>query len=152
MLDQRFWSKTVRNDRGCLVWTACKNAAGYGYFSVGGRKNKYAHRVAWEDVNGPIPAGLEIDHVVCDNTSCVNVAHLALSTSRANTLRSTGPSAANARKTHCLRDHPLSGENLHIEPSGRRICRTCKRAANRTDRARQRKAEWWRRKYGSNVK
>jgi hypothetical protein len=148
MLDQRFWSKTIRNERGCLIWTASKNAAGYGYFGVGGKKNRYAHRVAWEDVHGAIPEGLEIDHVVCDKPSCVNVAHLALSTSRANTLRSTGPSAANARKTHCLRGHPLSGENLHIDPSGRRICRACKRAENRSDRARARKAAWWRKRYG----
>jgi hypothetical protein len=38
--------------------------------------------------------------------------------------------AADARKarTHCKRGHPLSGENLS-RVGGRRVCRTCQRAA-----------------------
>jgi hypothetical protein len=133
---------------GCHLWTGAKNAAGYGYFSWHG-KNRYAHRVAWEMAYGPIPAGQQIDHVVCDTTSCVNVGHLALSTGRANTLRSTrSGSAVNARKTECVRGHPLSGDNLHRDPSGRRICRACKRLESTSDQARRRKAEWWRRNHG----
>lgn len=36
-----------------------------GYVRLGGRRNGYlyAHRVIWETVHGPIPLGLEIDHV-----------------------------------------------------------------------------------------
>lgn len=148
--EQRFLIKISEPTKtGCLLWLACTNAAGYGYFSWNGRLG-YAHRYAWERVHGPIPPKLEIDHVVCDNTSCVNVAHLALSTSRANTLRSTGITAQNARKTHCLRGHPLSGNNLHIDSRGKRICVACKRAENLTDRARERKLAWYHKHRGKN--
>lgn len=33
----------------------------------------------------------------------------------------------NGAKTHCIRDHPLSGDNLYVGPDGKRQCRTCKR-------------------------
>ena|SRR6266498_3667939 len=147
--EERFWAKVSEpTENGCRLWTASKNTAGYGYFAWQG-KQRYAHRVAWEMANGPIPSNLEIDHVVCDNTSCVNVSHLALSTGRANTLRSQHSGAAvNARKSHCLRGHPLSGDNLHMDPSGRRICRACKKAENQTERARERKRDWWRKHHG----
>jgi hypothetical protein len=151
--EERFWAKvTPPTTKGCRLWTASKNEAGYGYFGIDG-KNKYAHRVIWEWTYGPIPKDLEIDHIVCDNTSCVNIKHLKLSTSRANTLRSkNGTTAVNARKTECLRGHPLSGPNLRIDSTGRRICRTCKRAENQTDRARARKARWAREHYQPRTK
>lgn len=37
-------------------------------------------------------------------------------------------------KLTCHRGHPLDGENLHIDTSGRRICRTCKRETLRNSR------------------
>jgi hypothetical protein len=51
---------------------------GDGYVRLGGGRGDgaaylYAHRVIWETVNGPIPAGLEIDHlsgVKTDNRIC----------------------------------------------------------------------------------
>jgi hypothetical protein len=33
----------------------------------------------------------------------------------------------NGSKTHCKRNHPLSGSNLYVDPSGARRCRTCSR-------------------------
>jgi len=43
----------------------------------------YAHRLAWEFVNGPVPDGLRILHR-CDNPVCVNPKHLWLGTQREN--------------------------------------------------------------------
>lgn len=31
-------------------------------------------------------------------------------------------------RTHCVHNHPLSGTNVRVEPSGRRRCRACERA------------------------
>lgn len=64
-----------------LVWTGWTNERGYGRFVLGGRQGSiYAHRYAWQDVNGPIPAGLVIDHDPACPKSCVTVAHLQLIT------------------------------------------------------------------------
>lgn len=120
----RFWSKVDKTD-GCWNWTAVTDGR-YGTFAMGNRRPK-AHRVLWEHINGPITAGLELDHL-CRNTLCVNPAHLEAVSHRENTLRGDGPSARHARKTHCKYGHLLDGDNLHVDPrSGMRQCRTCKR-------------------------
>lgn len=69
----------------CWEWTASLTTTGYGQFSVGGRAGRPhgAHRVSYELTNGPIPAGLDIDHI-CHNTICVNPAHLRAVTHQKN--------------------------------------------------------------------
>ena len=92
--------------------------------TIGGQL-RGAHRVAYELEHGSIPDGYHIDHL-CLNHSCVRPDHMELVSQRENTLRGTGPTAVNARKTHCPKGHPLSGDNLYIYPStGGRACRTC---------------------------
>lgn len=46
--------------------------------------------------------------------------------------RKTGrePGIANKNKVHCKRGHALSGENLVVQKTGARNCRTCMRAAS----------------------
>lgn len=80
-----FWTTVDKRPDGCWVWTAHGNNRGYGRFRVGGRQ-AYAHRVAYELRNGPIPPGLTIDHL-CRNKMCVNPAHLEPVTLRENALR-----------------------------------------------------------------
>ena len=76
------FTKHTRWDGECLVWAAGLSPRGYGRFSLNGKAVR-AHRYAWERVHGPIPEGMEVDHI-CHNTSCVNVAHLRLATSQEN--------------------------------------------------------------------
>lgn len=133
---------------GCREWQGSRRKAGYGFVAVDGR-NRSSHVVAWEIATGePVPSGMELDHIRCDNPPCCVAEHMRVSTPRENTLRNSGPSAENARKTHCVRGHPLSGDNLHVSPTGKRICRECKRAEGRSDAARARKAQWWRENRG----
>jgi len=54
----------------CHLWTAFRTRDGYGRLTVGG-VSVYAHRLAWELTNGPIPAGMYVLHK-CDNPPCVN--------------------------------------------------------------------------------
>lgn len=71
----------------CLIWTG-HTRGGYGRVRHNG-PYKTAHRVAWEIANGPIADGLEVDHT-CFNRSCVNVAHLRLTTHKQNQEHSSG--------------------------------------------------------------
>lgn len=75
----RFWHKVEkRGPDDCWLWSGTKPAFGHGQFVHGG-KVVYAHRFAWEQVNGHVPDGQCILHR-CDVPSCVNPAHLFLGT------------------------------------------------------------------------
>ncbi|CAL9530197.1 HNH endonuclease [Streptomyces sp. enrichment culture] len=104
----------------------------YGAFHADGRTVR-AHVYAYEQAHGPLPEPLddeprpEVDHL-CRRRNCVNPAHLQAVDHRTNTLRSTGPTALNARKTHCHNGHPFTTANTRRRPDGARTCRTCERA------------------------
>ncbi len=105
----------------CWVWDRGKTS-GYGIMWAGGKPYR-VHRVVYEEIIGPIPAGLEIDHL-CRNRACYNPEHLEAVTRRENTIRGKGGRLV----TQCPKGHPYLGDNLYIQPStGHRICRECKR-------------------------
>jgi hypothetical protein len=60
----------VDDATGCWEWQLAKNAAGYGIEGRG-----LAHRVVWEERNGPVPEGHDLHHV-CENKGCVNPDHV----------------------------------------------------------------------------
>lgn len=122
---------------GCILWTGGVNGGGYGRFNFGTDRGRLAHRVLWERANGPVPEGLNLDHL-CRNKLCVNVDHLEPVTQRVNVLRGVGISSANARKTHCKRGHELFGANLFMNSNGTRQCRSCKTAREQV----RAKARW----------
>lgn len=120
---------------GCHVWTGYLNNAGYGMARAYGRK-QLTHRVVWEYKNGPVPEGLQLDHI-CRNKACCNPEHLRAVTAQVNTLASDNLCAVNARKTHCPK---CGGEYDARNKRGARFCRAClnKRLA---EYARRRRAE-----------
>lgn len=115
----------------CIEWEGHIDKDGYGRLN----NRTLAHRKAWEDANGPIPKGLVIDHL-CRNRRCHNVNHLEVVTTKENVLRGVGPTAQNARKTHCYRGHPFTPENTAKTATGRG-CIICRRAKWRAYRLRK---------------
>ena len=138
--EKRFWSFVDPNGQGCWLWHGRRGRATYGAFYFGGVSTP-AHRVTFEMAFGPIPEGLQIDHL-CRTPACVNPYHLDAVTRRENILRGIGKSAENARKTHCPKGHPYSGENLRVRKTkrGRRACRTCENTNRNANRAAKRAA------------
>jgi hypothetical protein len=121
---------------GCWLWVGTVATNGYGVLSIHDRQFK-AHRVSYQLNVGPIPDGLEIDHL-CRVRNCVNPDHLEPVTGRVNKLRGYSPHGINWRKSACDHGHEFIPENTRIERRGEketRICRACFARRMRTYRA-----------------
>jgi hypothetical protein len=116
---------------GCQRWEGNLRSTGYGRVTFK-RKSYYAHRVAWELVNGAIPEGMTVDHechnldatcpggVACPHRACVRVDHLRLVTPAMNTFN-----AGHIHRTgRCKRGHEVADENVYWI-RGQATCRTC---------------------------
>lgn len=128
-VEVRFMAKVAKRSDGCWQWTSFVRPDGYPMFRFGQRAIR-AHRFAYELLVGPIPEGMQLDHL-CRNRACVNPTHREPVTHRENIMRGLAPTAQNARKTHCKRGHPLEGDNVYRSPRGHRTCRTCKRLSRK---------------------
>jgi hypothetical protein len=133
--EERFWARVVVAD-GCWLWTGYRLHNGYGSLMANGKKNTLAHRFAYELLVGPIPDGLTLDHL-CRVRNCVNPAHLEPCTMAENALRGVGPTAVNARKTHCKRGHEFTPQNTYARPDGGRECKACRGMHKRNQIARK---------------
>ncbi len=118
-LGERFWDK-VQVVGDCMEWVGYVTWKGYGQFSVG-TKMRASHRLAWEEANGPIPEGMQLDHL-CRNRRCVDPLHLEVVTREENNRRGLCGFA----RTHCKHGHELTSANL-FRHARRRLCKECQR-------------------------
>lgn len=100
---ERVWTWITKGD-GCWLWTGCKTPRGYGYMSIDG-KNKRAHRIVWELIHGPIPAGLYVCHH-CDTPACCRPDHLFVGTNADNMRDAASKGRMAAGDRHGTRLHP----------------------------------------------
>lgn len=128
-IEDRFFEKVVEQADGCWLWTAQLHNQGHGRFRLPDR-HVYAHRWAYEFLVGPVPEGMELDHL-CRVRACVNPAHLEPVTHRENVLRGVSPAALHAAKTHCPKGHAFDEANTYVTAARSRQCRECRRASNR---------------------
>lgn len=137
---ERFWLYVTRGtDDECWNWKGGKKRDGYGNFSDDTHRTLLAHRFAYEMIIGPIPDGLQLDHL-CRNRSCVNPAHLEPVTNRENVLRGVSPPAMLAARTHCNNGHPFDLENTYFRTTGGRRCKVCRETYRKAWRAKRREA------------
>lgn len=84
-ITERFWAKVDKNGPlpahcpnlgPCWLWLGKLNT-GYGSIWIGRKsgENEPAHRWAWVQENGPVPDGLELDHL-CRARACVRPSHM----------------------------------------------------------------------------
>jgi hypothetical protein len=124
----------------CIEWKGPINGSGYGRKWIKNeRKYRVAHLVLWEEVNGPKPPGMDLDHL-CRNRKCVNLEHIELVTRSENARRgNTGGSD----KTHCPKNHPYTGSNLYTRERKRNgkvyVERRCNECHKERERHRRKK-------------
>ena len=147
------------NSEGCHLSRHKTNGKGYVQFvfsQKGRRTFRGAHQIVWVYFNGPIPDGMIVDHAchrdgdcpggpTCPHRRCVNIDHLRLLTPKDNTLYGVGPTAVNARKTHCIHGHLLDEANTYIYRTPQNVvvhreCRACRLEKQRTYRRRKKAA------------
>jgi hypothetical protein len=115
----------IVDQNGCWIWQrALRNGYGVAREPAGGQGP--AHRIFYERFVGPIPEGLQLDHI-CRTPACVNPEHLEPVTLQENVRRGLAPSAVNARKRFCIRGHELTEDNIYRPPREphKRACREC---------------------------
>jgi len=97
---------------GCWIWQRSMDQNGYGQMRVC-HKLYRAHAFFYEYLVGPVPDGLELDHL-CRNPACVNPAHLEPVTRAVNTQR------GNAAKLTLADVEAIRGSTDGLRALGRR--------------------------------
>jgi hypothetical protein len=106
---------------GCHIWLGALDVGGYAKFSIANSVALSGHIFAYEHKYGPVPDGLELDHV-CLMKCCVNPDHVEAVTHQENMRRQLG---SRHHLGTCCRGHLFDEANTYIAKNGTRHCRKC---------------------------
>lgn len=135
---ERFRRRYDVTPDGCWLWNSRSLYKGYAAFQTE-RGVVRAHRWSYEYFKGPIPEGMQVDHLchnadktcaggsTCHHRRCVNPEHLEAVDNLTNLSRSH---RHHVNRTHCPQGHPYDETNTIRKP-GKRICRACRTASNK---------------------
>lgn len=134
----------------CLMWAGgVSTPHNYGAFKAaradGHKVSQRSHKWLWQQLNGPVPDGLELGHLCHDPQVCppgmgcphrLCVVHVTPQTRRENLMAGGTPAAINAARTECsgvYGPHDLTDpDNVYIRPgTNHRECRACAKVAAR---------------------
>ena len=101
----RFWERVDRSGGPDACWPWIPKSGRYGKFNIAGTAYVSAHRFAYELEKGPIPAGYFVLHA-CDNTRCVNPAHLRVGTAKENSEDMVKKGRQSRGDAHWVRKNP----------------------------------------------
>lgn len=133
-------------DDECVLWENAIGKDGYGFVKdpTKGYMNA-VHIVAWEAINGPVPKGLELDHITCQVTYCWNPYHLEAVTHSENVSRGNA-GKWQLEKTHCPQGHEYNNTNTYFyKRNNARVCRECQRINRNTPKQKKYHREYYRR-------
>lgn len=123
----------------CHIFRGYKDKRGYG--RVYSRETtSLVHKYVWEQLNGPVPDGLELDHQ-CMVKSCCNPNHLRAVTHKVNSTENVKGASwqINIMKTHCPQGHEYTPENTRVRHAKHgRECKTCARISKQARKKRKR--------------
>jgi hypothetical protein len=140
---ERFMRTTERRDDGCLAYTGTPRSDGYGAFWTKETGTVLAHKWLWEQINGPVPEGMTLDHEchneaaargecrggnACPHRACTDLSHLAVKSPGDNVKASAN---WHGHATHCPQGHPYDEVNTYRATGGGRACRECHRTKER---------------------
>lgn len=128
-------------ENGCWIWKGSLQTHGYAYLPWRLYHEKFkttlGHRIYFMVFRGPIPKGMEIDHL-CNVKACVNPYHLEVVTHEENNRRRNAEVDARRKVFPC--GHPRVGGHTYMKRAGyyksgkiklTKVCRPCYLAYSR---------------------
>jgi hypothetical protein len=126
--------RTQPGANGCLIWTGALDSDGYPKINVGREvingpdKRRQVHRVNWELINGPVPAGYELARHGCTNRRCIEPLHLTLNEYKGKAGRIAQDQNIDPTVYRC--GHDRTPENTYLS-GDYPYCKTCSKARSR---------------------